>query len=520
MSITTKVEDIFDDIVKKKLLEVSRRQQKYLLYIYLSLSSLCCFLAFWGGLNKPLLHYWLIGITLIPITSYFFLQKYHYFHWVWYYLLSNFFIFLGGILVNSSLLALPEVFIVLAATGYIFIHLFVIAPIEFILAESLVAFILFFWVQKEQLTDTHSIFDAFLILGSIVVAAFTAIQKYQMTKREVVAQTIIYHSNQKLHQQQQEIVEQNQKIIEKEHNLRGIVDNSNIAIWLVDRHYSLIEFNEKFRQYMWVTYQEEVHYGENIFDIIQKHTSMLFWKGRLEKAFQGEKQTYIDYYPEFNHNYIQIDIFPIWFEQQIQSVSILGKNITKQKNAEMTIQHNQMLLSSISKNIREGIYRSNEKELIYANEAFTELFGYQESEVFYIKPSDFYADIESREEVISQVQKAGFIDNKEVLFKKKDGSTFWALMSLIAQKDSEGNTYFDGAIRDITQIKEIKEQIEIQNQELKKINNELDRFVYSASHDLKAPLASILGLINVAKMEQEPSLLYGYMDMIQEAIIK
>jgi signal transduction histidine kinase len=40
------------------------------------------------------------------------------------------------------------------------------------------------------------------------------------------------------------------------------------------------------------------------------------------------------------------------------------------------------------------------------------------------------------------------------------------------------------------------------NDQLQKANAELDRFVYSASHDLKAPLSSLLGLIEVAKLDQ------------------
>jgi signal transduction histidine kinase len=47
-----------------------------------------------------------------------------------------------------------------------------------------------------------------------------------------------------------------------------------------------------------------------------------------------------------------------------------------------------------------------------------------------------------------------------------------------------------------------KEVIENKNEELKKINEELDRFVYSASHDLKAPLSTIGGLVNLMEMDK------------------
>jgi signal transduction histidine kinase len=51
---------------------------------------------------------------------------------------------------------------------------------------------------------------------------------------------------------------------------------------------------------------------------------------------------------------------------------------------------------------------------------------------------------------------------------------------------------------------------EVENKELKKANYELDRFVYSTSHDLRAPLNSMLGLIEIAKDETEdlPTLEY------------
>lgn len=56
---------------------------------------------------------------------------------------------------------------------------------------------------------------------------------------------------------------------------------------------------------------------------------------------------------------------------------------------------------------------------------------------------------------------------------------------------------------------------EIENQELKTANYELDRFVYSTSHDLRAPLNSMLGLIEIAKEDTTEELMLEYFKMLK-----
>ncbi len=48
-----------------------------------------------------------------------------------------------------------------------------------------------------------------------------------------------------------------------------------------------------------------------------------------------------------------------------------------------------------------------------------------------------------------------------------------------------------------------KGKIDLRNKikELEKTNNELNRFIYSISHELRAPLVSVLGIVNLVKME-------------------
>ncbi|GCC51280.1 GHKL domain-containing protein [Chryseotalea sanaruensis] len=61
--------------------------------------------------------------------------------------------------------------------------------------------------------------------------------------------------------------------------------------------------------------------------------------------------------------------------------------------------------------------------------------------------------------------------------------------------------------------------VEKRNRELRKLNSELDRFVYSASHDLRAPLASILGLIAVARLDKSNNV-EEYLNLIEKSIHK
>jgi signal transduction histidine kinase len=65
-----------------------------------------------------------------------------------------------------------------------------------------------------------------------------------------------------------------------------------------------------------------------------------------------------------------------------------------------------------------------------------------------------------------------------------------------------------------------KKEIEAKNENLILVNHELDRFVYSASHDLRSPITSLKGLIEITQLEDDPNLIKKYLNLMHQSLAK
>lgn len=65
-----------------------------------------------------------------------------------------------------------------------------------------------------------------------------------------------------------------------------------------------------------------------------------------------------------------------------------------------------------------------------------------------------------------------------------------------------------------------KKEIEVKNENLLLANHELDRFVYSASHDLRSPITSLQGLIEITQLEDNVEQIRNYLTLMHQSLVR
>jgi PAS domain S-box-containing protein len=179
------------------------------------------------------------------------------------------------------------------------------------------------------------------------------------------------------------------------------------------------------------------------------------------------------------------------------------------------------------------------------NEGAKRLKGYSEEEALGKHISIFYPqdkiDAKYPDYELEQAKKYGRFEDEGPRIRK-DGSMFYANVIITALYDAnKKHIGFSKITRDLTERRRNEQNLhnlnmelegkvqrrteELSNsiRELKRINNDLDNFIYTASHDLKAPVSNIEGLIyglydELGEQAESDSNLKFYKEMITDSI--
>ncbi len=182
---------------------------------------------------------------------------------------------------------------------------------------------------------------------------------------------------------------------------------------------------------------------------------------------------------------------------------VFFRDITDRKRAEEALRESEERFRRLSEAPFEGIVFHEEGKIIDANEAFATMFGYGLSEVIGRNALDF-ATPELREVALGHIRD-GSEEPYDGVATRKDGSTF-LIEARGKNTPYKGRTIRLTAVRDITDRKRAEEERERLLADLEAKNKELESFVYTISHDLKAPLVSLNGFSGALQKGYESQL--------------
>lgn len=321
---------------------------------------------------------------------------------------------------------------------------------------------------------------------------------------------------------EQEVAQRTEQLAISEANLKALLENTSDLILSVDRDFRVLVINSALQNQAREVYGIELKPEMDLLKVCPPQV-VDFWLPDFKRAMAGETFKVVRTFgAEGEQEHYEFSYNPILNrEYEVTGVSFFGKDITEKQTALEESQAKEQFLASINHSIKEGIFRTHVGKIIYVNKAFVEMFGYDSvEEMLKLDPYALYVDESRRDYFRDLMQENTYFVNEEVQFKRKDGSTFWGLMSSIKAVREDGEVYYDGAIRDVTDIKEARRNLELRNQELTKVNRELDSFVYSTSHDLRAPLVSLQGLIQVARLSDTHAERESYFGLMETTIEK
>lgn len=148
----------------------------------------------------------------------------------------------------------------------------------------------------------------------------------------------------------------------------------------------------------------------------------------------------------------------------------------------------------------------NSGEILEANGKAWELLGMAPSQGCLL--GDIFIRDEQRQQAVRLLREHKLIENHELELRAGDDQLRWVSLSACYYPEEE---VIACVLRDITETKQTL-------LELQKVNFELDNFVYHASHDLRSPLRSILGLINILRVEDNEKAKQNCVDLIEGSI--
>lgn len=278
-------------------------------------------------------------------------------------------------------------------------------------------------------------------------------------------------------------LERNKYLINFDYTINTIDE----MFFALNHNMELINMNDKFQKEYGV---ERNAIGKKLIDVFPGTANSIFHK-TYERVLENREVIKLEALSALRNKWLRIAAYPT-----DEGAAIYLSDISDQKQKDLEIQR----LAGIITRINNMVMVLNaQSQIEWVNKAFEEFTGYELKEIrgkyhgsFMRGPNTAVESID----YINQKQAARESFSVDILKYTKAGEEFWVNVEFTPTFNDDGiYTGYIGVYQNITQRKQSQQALLRQNDLLREV-------AWISSHEVRRPVASILGLINLLNMSE------------------
>ena len=311
-------------------------------------------------------------------------------------------------------------------------------------------------------------------------------------------------------------------LMESEKKYRQIVETAQEGIWLVDENHKTTFVNNKMCQILEYTPNEMME--KEIYSFMDEEGQRIAAKLMKRKEEGKPDKSHFKFISKSRKEiWANITANPLFNETGVYKGSLaMVSDITEMKKVQQTLKQNEKKYRYLFENnpMPMWIMELNTFKFLDVNKMAILQYGYSREE--FLSMTALEIRPEEDKNSFRQFNESCHFKPEEFnrgiwKHQKKNGTVIQ--VEIIAHEISyEGVPARFILSNDITHRRKAELNLEQQNKELVKTNAELDRFVYSVSHDLRSPLTSILGVLSFIEGESHEPDTLKHADLIHKSI--
>ena len=290
------------------------------------------------------------------------------------------------------------------------------------------------------------------------------------------------------------------KLKRSEENLKAVFNNSTQGFVLLNKNFEIQLFNANAEMFTYYSSHKHLVVGESILSVVNENQHPLILQ-HMHDVIENNMISGVELHSSLENNmYLEITLSPVYSDQEITGICVNINNITEKKIIEQERVFDQNNLESLINNTSDMMWSIDKNfQLVTYNKPFE----HHMKNVMGIEMSKGVSLIEKGKNnpVINR-----FIKNLNRALK---GESFTEVEPVPFTKDlwiesSFYPTYQNGEVigtacfvRNISELKKRESEKEIFIKELTQSNADLRQFAYITSHNLRGPIANLLGLTNL-----------------------